>query len=232
MPFLHFPFLLKRKQIRNIPQFKNKKTSRIGARLNHQREALTGWWWGEIAFLLLSWILLLGIIVLLRCGDHTALSNWRFPLKPNSVLAILTTFARATLLVPIISCVGQLKWLHFRRPNALHHLNLFDGTCPGPWGSLLLLFELRKLQKVAILAWAAALLSVLSLGISPTTQQALTFANELTVKNSTDVSLGVATGFATAMELDIGINSTFPSSLSYRFIYIALLPSPTPNKVR
>jgi hypothetical protein len=193
----------KRTESIDISESKEDRPSWRKLPINWRKRAWNEWWWEEIAFLSLSWGLFLWVIVLLGCGNHTALSRWE-PVKPNSVLAILTTLTRAALLVPIISCIGQLKWLHYRNPSSLNHLDLFDSIGPGQWGSLSLLLGLRKLEHVTILAWAAALFSLLSLGIAPTVQQALTFDNQRTVNNSTNASVGRATGFAQSVVPEIG----------------------------
>jgi hypothetical protein len=205
MRFLPYTPSEKRKKSIDSSKPKDDHPSSRKTRIGWRKGTWTGWWWEEIAFLSLSWAFFLWVVILLGCGNHSPLSKWE-PLKPNSVLAILTTLTRAALLVPIISCIGQLKWLHYRNPNSLDHLDLFDSTAPGPWGSLLLLFGMRRLDKVALLAWATALFSVLSLGIAPTVQQALTFDNQWMVANSTSASLGVATGFAESVETKIGIS--------------------------
>ncbi|KAK7747175.1 hypothetical protein SLS62_009117 [Diatrype stigma] len=74
-------------------------------------------------------------------------------------------------MVPITSCLSQLKWDHFQyRPNTLDHIQLYDEASRGPWGSLRLLFTAR----VKVLsAWALALVSLFALGIEPSAQQML-----------------------------------------------------------
>ncbi|KAJ8119469.1 hypothetical protein ONZ43_g3583 [Nemania bipapillata] len=76
---------------------------------------------------------------------------------------------KTAMLVSVTACLGQLKWRHFStRPRAMYDLSLLDDSSRGPWGSFMLLTTWR-IRSVLVLG--LALLSILALGIEPSTQQ-------------------------------------------------------------
>lgn len=84
------------------------------------------WWWevGAVSISILSTIILLGVLGYL---DSLTSSDWKMFIQPNSMISILTTAIKTTMMVPIGSCFGQMKWLHFTgHPDALSSLQLFD----------------------------------------------------------------------------------------------------------
>ncbi|KAF2648544.1 hypothetical protein K491DRAFT_612578, partial [Lophiostoma macrostomum CBS 122681] len=57
----------------------------------------------------------------------------------TAVIAALTQVAQSALLVPVASCIGQLKWTWFQRSERVIDLDRFDQASRGPDGSLRLL---------------------------------------------------------------------------------------------
>lgn len=47
----------------------------------------------------------------------------------------------------LCAALSQMKWLWFRRPHSLRHLEFFDAAARGPGGSLFLLFRLRRMSE-------------------------------------------------------------------------------------
>ncbi|KAI0009541.1 hypothetical protein F4779DRAFT_582058 [Xylariaceae sp. FL0662B] len=129
------------------------------------------WWWWEIAGSILS-ITSVGLVILvLTRTDNQPITSWPHSIRPNSLISVLTTIAKTSMMVPIASCLSQLKWDHFQyRPNALDHLQLYDDASRGPWGSFWLIVSCRL--KV-LTAWALALVTLVALGIEPSAQQML-----------------------------------------------------------
>ncbi|KAI1097482.1 hypothetical protein F4804DRAFT_170724 [Jackrogersella minutella] len=131
------------------------------------------WWWWEIIATLLSIISVILIVVFLIKVKGTALSDWNHVIQPNTVVSILTTVVRSCMMIPIAACLGQYKWWHFRQPRQLQDLQRLDDASRGPWGSLLLLFNVTLWG--APTALCLGVVTILALGIEPSAQQILSF---------------------------------------------------------
>lgn len=134
------------------------------------------WWWWEIGATLISVTCVSLIISLLFRANGTLLREWPFQIQPNSILAVLTTIMKTTLLVPIASCIGQLKWRHYAlQPRPLDQLQVIDDASRGPWGSIVVLLKLAGHDKAghfkAFILQGAAIISILALAIDPSVQQ-------------------------------------------------------------
>ncbi|TRX93438.1 hypothetical protein FHL15_005713 [Xylaria flabelliformis] len=148
----------------------------------------TWWWWWEIGAVILSFISNSLVLVLLLRVDGTAINNWSWPILPNSLLSVLTTISKTSLLVPVASCISQSKWRHFTlRPRSLNHLQIFDDASRGPWGSLVMVFNFIFEAKVwAIVSILLAISNIVALGIDASTQQIIGLVDkETTVPNNT-----------------------------------------------
>ncbi|KAF2792355.1 hypothetical protein K505DRAFT_210984, partial [Melanomma pulvis-pyrius CBS 109.77] len=76
--------------------------------------------------------------------------------------------AQLALLVPVASCIGQLKWLWFKaKPRKTTDLERFDMASRGPEGSLKLLFQLPRLRLVSL----GAIVTILMLSFQTFIQQ-------------------------------------------------------------
>jgi hypothetical protein len=69
------------------------------------------WWLQE----LLAWVTGLGIIAgifgILMTYHNRTLPEWPYSITINTALSLLALAAKGCLLVPIISALGQLKWI-------------------------------------------------------------------------------------------------------------------------
>lgn len=150
------------------------------------------WWW-EITAQIFSLICMCLIIYVLARINNRKLSDWTYPIQPNSVISVLTTAGKTSMFVSIASCLGQLKWRHFsEKPHPLRHVELFEDASRGPWGSLRLLadFSVRS-----ILAWGLGLITLLSLGMDPAAQQILEYPTRATVLNNSTAELAIARSY-------------------------------------
>ncbi|GAW17768.1 hypothetical protein ANO14919_072350 [Xylariales sp. No.14919] len=152
------------------------------------------WWWWEIGGSLLSIISIGLVIPVLKVIDDKPLDSWRYSIRPNSLISILTTISKSSMTVATASCLGQLKWDHFQyRPNPLDHLQIYDDASRGPWGSFLLLCTGRL--KV-VTAWALALVTLFSLGIEPSAQQILDTPTRQTILPNVTAQIGIARNYS------------------------------------
>ncbi|KAE9961664.1 hypothetical protein BLS_001549, partial [Venturia inaequalis] len=126
-------------------------------------------WWQEIISFLFATVLFVVITIILAKYNGQEQPESKYSLNLSTLVAILSTLMRASLVVVVEEVIGQLKWLWFKTSRPLRHLSDFDQAARSPLGSLLLPFRIRRLN----LALLGALIFVLSLAIGPFTQQAI-----------------------------------------------------------
>ncbi|KAK8005703.1 hypothetical protein PG990_011740 [Apiospora arundinis] len=146
------------------------------------------WWWWEI----LAPSCMIGLVVILANIDNIPLSRWWLPIQPNSLIAVLTTLAKSSMMLTVASCISQLKWGHYsRHPRNLVDLETFDDASRGPWGSATLLWLLSF--RVPILVTSGlAFVTIVSLGIDPCAQQVLEFPCLTTPLENVTAEIGTA----------------------------------------
>ncbi|KAK5651888.1 hypothetical protein OQA88_11547 [Cercophora sp. LCS_1] len=146
------------------------------------RIVLNRWWLWELASLALSALAMMGVVITLIKINDTALTDWAFPIQPNSLISVFMTVSKSALLVALAECIGQSKWFEFRRgPRRLSSLQEFDEASRGPWGSAQLLLSPGV---AGWIAWAGAFLTVVSLALDPFTQQILAYLSREVPSNS------------------------------------------------
>jgi len=101
------------------------------------------WAW-EIAAVILS-LVMSGITVLtLILIDNKKLPDLPIGITPNTLISILTTISKSSLLFTVGQCLGQLKWVWFsRRGRPMKDMGTFDEASRGPWGSLQLIWRTK-----------------------------------------------------------------------------------------
>ena len=131
----------------NLESFQNHtRPRRSSGHLSFFRsnDAVSGWWTLELLSYTVSLVSLVAIIVILRHYEGHAQPAWSHNITLNSVLSWFTTLFKANLLVPIVACLSQASWVHFRSgPRPLIDMVVYDSASRGPMGSLRLLFTLR-----------------------------------------------------------------------------------------
>ncbi|KAI8632610.1 hypothetical protein F5Y19DRAFT_325574 [Xylariaceae sp. FL1651] len=194
----------------DIPSNYETTSSRSARRKSFDSQSWWWWWWWEIMAMVVCIASTIGLIVLLISINNTALRQWRLPIRPNSVIAVLTTISKTALLVPAASCISQLKWRYFSgQPRRLTDLQLFDAASRGPWGSLALLFRLSNPIK-AMTVIGFALLTILTLGIDASAQQLLLFPTQETEIENESIVMGTATSYF-SKSTNLGLPSKYPN---------------------
>jgi Protein of unknown function (DUF3176). len=99
-------------------------------------------------------------------------AKWQYSVSPNAVVSVITTCMKASMLVPLSACLGQLKWKQHagEKLTPLYSFHVLDQASRGPWGAMEVFWRIRS-----GLAIAGALLMVLSVAIDPFSQQILVF---------------------------------------------------------
>jgi hypothetical protein len=73
-----------------------------------------------------------------------ALPDWPHDITLNALIALLATFANATISVCLSSGISQAKWMRFKKSTApLSDMESFDDASRGSWGSMKLLVTAR-----------------------------------------------------------------------------------------
>jgi hypothetical protein len=85
----------------------------------------------------------LAIIYQLKKIDNQDLYHWTWRWEPNAVLAFSVTIMKATMMIPVASSIGQLKWRWFRNSRELDGMEHFDEASRGALGSFRLLLRLK-----------------------------------------------------------------------------------------
>ncbi|KAJ4321744.1 hypothetical protein N0V84_005177 [Fusarium piperis] len=157
-------------------------------------KAFDWWWWWDIGAAAVS-VICLGLIVgVLVEANGKPRDNWPLAIQPNSIIAVLTTVGKSALLVPIASCLSQLKWrLIYTRARPLSYLQTFDDASRGPWGSFMMFWTLPLQSK---LGCALALITILSLGIDPSAQQILDFPIKERRLDNVTAEMGAAQNYS------------------------------------
>ena len=110
------------------------------------------WWLPELFASLLSLVSFVSLVATARVyhGRDFHDTNLLPSISLNSLIALLSTFNRVALMVPVGSAMSQEVWLWFydaqRRSSSraqLRDLEISDAASRGAWGSLLFLLRTR-----------------------------------------------------------------------------------------
>lgn len=132
---------------------------------------VTNWWGAEIICWGIAVLALLAIVVLLESHKDQPVPEWHFHITINSLISIFATASEMAMMMPVVECISQLKWLWFVRKEKLADFQAFDDASRGPTGSLILLGKLRCLH----IASLGAFIAVLSIAFESFTQQVVTY---------------------------------------------------------
>lgn len=116
----------------------------------HSFSGIDSWSW-EAATAILSLVSITALVCLLRYLQDRPQTSWTFRFTPNTVISLLSTIARSSILVAISSVIGQDKWLWYGLGKEKDHpqstrlidLQTFDDASRGPLGSLPLIWLTR-----------------------------------------------------------------------------------------
>jgi len=177
-------------------------------------------WLLEILSMVASLCCTLALAFLLYAVQDKPYENWKSYVGLNPTISILTTVARATLLLSASACLSQGKWLHFVKRSKLQALEIFDQASRGPLGALKIVLKARTYLGLPTLA---AAITVLALAIGPFTQQVvqydqgsvLTQSQRATYDYAHNYSSG-APAFGKSVSYTAGLNG--PTGESYLVI--------------
>ncbi|KAI9696315.1 MAG: hypothetical protein M1820_008157 [Bogoriella megaspora] len=135
-----------------------------------RRHIWESWVW-EVASLVLSVSSFAAIAITVGLFNNKPPSSWKFDLTLNGVVSFLAVLNKAALVMPVASCISQLKWIWFAsKARRLEDFEDFDEASRGPLGSLKLLWDFR-FRRLASLGSVVIIVAVL---IDPFFQNILT----------------------------------------------------------
>lgn len=128
-------------------------------------------WTLEMLSALLAVGVVVAIISILAHFNGQTTPVWRYSINLNTLVALLSTVARALVLITVSEVLGQAKWLWIsqRTLRPISHLEHFDVASRGWFGS----FRLLTILPRNVLAIVSCLVVVLSLAMGSFTQQAI-----------------------------------------------------------
>jgi hypothetical protein len=158
------------------------------------------WFWSfEIATLLSAFGLMGAIIGILAHFDGQKVPEWPFSINLNTLIALLSTLFRASMLVAVAEILGQIKWSWFSdRARPLHNLQDFDNASRSVIGSARLVGVVATSGRgglgstAGLLGFSAALVTILSFAVGPFIQQAIKTASCPQILDSVNATLPVA----------------------------------------
>jgi Protein of unknown function (DUF3176) len=152
-------------QTDHIPRLKSKHRHRL-------QWLMSDSWALECLAISISILALVGIAIMLGVYNRKPLSSWSHVISLNTALSTLGTVMKGFMMIPIGSCLGQLKWLWYAKDKrTLHDFQIFDQASRGPWGSTMLLFRLKFWH----LASVGAVVTVLGLASDSFVQQSVSY---------------------------------------------------------
>jgi hypothetical protein len=127
-------------------------------------------WWKELVGIFFGVVGMAGLVaILIYVHDQTLsrwTSRWRF-VSINGGVAICGTICKIGLGVAVGSCLGQMKWMYFRKQSRpLDHFGLFDTAFDRPWTAMKALAKVRW-----ALMYFALVISFTALAFDPFLQQ-------------------------------------------------------------
>ncbi|KAI8959210.1 hypothetical protein F5Y11DRAFT_333769 [Daldinia sp. FL1419] len=154
----------------------------------HRKHHVFRFWPWEIASLFVAIGSIAATYSILSHFDGHEVPEWPLSINLNTLIALISTIMRAAMLVGVAEVISQTKWTWFSRPRPLRHLQSFDQASRSITGSMSLLFVAPK----SAFGVLGALITVLSLGVGPFTQQTVKSVACLRTHSEVNASLPVA----------------------------------------
>ncbi|KAI1775735.1 hypothetical protein F4818DRAFT_414800 [Hypoxylon cercidicola] len=153
-----------------------------------RRHHVFRFWPWEIGSVLVASGTIVATYAILSRFDGQQVPEWPFSINLNTLIALISTIMRAAMLVGVAEVISQTKWSWFSRSRPLAHLQYFDEASRSVSGSLSLLF----VAPTSLFGTLGALITILSVGIGPFTQQAIKTTGCLQVHKEVNASLPLA----------------------------------------
>ncbi|KAJ5087256.1 hypothetical protein N7456_010872 [Penicillium angulare] len=117
----------------------------------------------------------------------------------NTIISILATGSKSSLLFLVGECIGQLRWTSLRntlKPRPLSHVQAYDSASRGPWGSLMI-FKYDKFRSPVMMI--GALITILALSFDPFIQQIIKYEDRQIPRHSDKARIKQSRDFASVL---------------------------------
>lgn len=140
----------------------------------------------EVGAIITSMIAAIAIAVILGVYGGKASPDVALGLTLNSIISILATTSRVSLVYSVSNSLGQAKWLWFKHslPRSVQDMETFDNASRGPLGALGLLWG----RPCGYFTSLGAMVITLTLIFDPFVQQVVRFNSRLVFIPSDQVS--------------------------------------------
>ncbi|KAL7629752.1 hypothetical protein AAE478_001275 [Parahypoxylon ruwenzoriense] len=155
--------------------------------LGRRHHVFRFWPW-ELGSVFVAFSLVVATYAILLHFNGQRVPEWPFSINLNTLIALISTIMRSAMLVGVAEVISQTKWAWFSRPRPLSHFQYFDAASRSISGSIGLLF----VAPTSLFGVLCALITVLSLGIGPFTQQAIKTVGCLQTHAGLNASLPLA----------------------------------------
>jgi hypothetical protein len=129
---------------------------------------MRSWLWESLS-LVFAMALLITIIALPAYYNNQILKQWPYDISLNTIIALLSTFMRASMLLVVAELVGQMGWQALRQPRPVSDIHHFNEASRGILGAIKLFWSVPP----RLVSIVAAIVIVLSPAIAPFSQQAV-----------------------------------------------------------
>ncbi|CAJ0549714.1 Ff.00g033270.m01.CDS01 [Fusarium sp. VM40] len=129
---------------------------------------IRSWLWESLS-LVFAMALLITIIAVPAYYNNQILKQWPYDISLNTIVALLSTFMRASMLLVVAELVGQMGWQALRQPRPVSDIHHFNEASRGILGAIKLFWSVPP-RLVSIFA---AIVIILSPAIAPFSQQAV-----------------------------------------------------------
>ncbi|RKL19877.1 hypothetical protein BFJ68_g3356 [Fusarium oxysporum] len=129
---------------------------------------IRSWLW-ETLSLLFALGLLIATIVIPAQNNNRVLTPWPYDISLNTIIAILSTFMRASMLLVVAELIGQMGWNAMQQPRPVSDLHHFNNASRGILGAMKLFWTVPP----RLTSIVAALVIIISPAITPFAQQSV-----------------------------------------------------------
>ncbi|KAB5571778.1 hypothetical protein GE09DRAFT_642249 [Coniochaeta sp. 2T2.1] len=175
-------------------------------------------WAPEVLSLVMAVLAVMAMIVMLAHFDGRALPIWPSTFVTlNAVVAVLVTIAAAGVGIPLSNGLSQIKWIRVRAQGGapLSDMDMFDNASRGAMGSFGLLMRGRG----GVLGSFGATIVVITLLMSPFSQQIITYPNRTVAVSSSSPSDDAAATSSRALNYSLVL-----PGMSEQAAFVPILP--------
>ncbi|RGP76972.1 hypothetical protein FLONG3_4910 [Fusarium longipes] len=148
--------------------FLKKETEEQPRTRQKPKSPVCSWLW-EILSILFALALLVATITIPARHNDKVLKKWPYDIGLNTVVAILSTFMRAAMMLVVAELVGQIGWQSLQKPRPVSDLDHFNNASRGIYGAIKLFWAVPP----RLTSMIAAIVIILSPAIAPFSQQAV-----------------------------------------------------------